>query len=535
MRPIFRLFALLLTVGIFGCGQEGANISRDTVVIGSGSENAAFFAAIDAFAKSKGVNVQFVPKGSVDLANDLSQGANAPYDVVWPASSSVLDGIKGHAVKNPTSVMTSPVMPIVKRSKAESLGWTSRPFTSADFYKAVLDGKVRFGMTSASQSFSGQASYIGMVSALSGNPEVLTSEDVEKPGLAEKIKPILLKVARSSGSSGLLKDFMVQNVDTYDAMLNYEGLAFEANQALAAAGKKDTFCVLMPADGVVVADHPIGYVDKGDKRKEAFFKELVAHLKSPAFQETLKAHGRRTGMQLLTDESSAKHDPCWDTSRPIKLVTMPTSEVVAKAVELYQTALRKPSFTIYVADFSGSMQGEGERQVKEAMRVLFDQAEAKKWSLQPTSKDVSVFIPFSSSPWPMIEVRGNDARRYSEALQSIQSLSASGETELYLGVNEALGRLALERDLSKYSVSIIPMTDGKSEGSGYGQAIANLSKAFKQQNVAVHSILFGSADPSQLIGLAKHQVNGNEELAKAYVCDGRKDLVGCFRKVRANN
>lgn len=532
MRSL-RYFSAIVaaTVLLAGCGKRA-----EPIVIGSGSENAAFYGAIEAFAKSKGQSVTFVSKGSVDLANDLALGTAAPYDVVWTASSSVLDGVKGHAVKDQMSVSVSPVMPIVKRSKAESLGWTGKNFTNADFYDAVTKGKLKFGMTSASQSFSGQAAYLGMLSSLSGNPEVLQASDLDAKGIAERTGAILKKVARSSASSGTLKTFMVANFDSYDAMLNYEGLAFEANRELAIAGKKDTFCALMPADGVVVADHPIGYVDKGDAKKAAFYKELTAYLKSPEFRQILKDSGRRAEMGLLASAQKSAYDPCWDTDRPIKQVTMPTSEVVAKAVDLYQTALRKPSLTVYVADFSGSMaNSSGQKELKAAMRAVFDPTEARKWNLQPTAKDVNVFIPFSHVVWGSIEVRGNDPKAYAEAIARIEKLQADGGTEMYLGLNAALAFIDRFPNLSDYAVSIVLMTDGVSKDDGATRALNGLAKAFKERGVATYSVLFGEADQTQLVNIASHQVGGNAELAKAYVCDGRKDLVGCFRKVRANN
>jgi Ca-activated chloride channel homolog len=542
MRFLLKfLGSLTVTLSLLtGCGREtgtpGITPMSDTPIhIGSGSENALFFPAIKAFAKKEGFDVKFTAKGSVDLANDLSQGKDTPYDIAWLASSGVLDTTKGHAVKNATSVMISPVMPIVKRSKAEELGWTKKEITNGDFYQAVTQGKIRFGMTSASQSFSGLAAYLGMVSSLSGNPEVLTSQDLSTKGLPDKIKPILNQVARSSGSSGFLKDFMVANVSTYDAMLNYEGLAFEANQALQKSGSKEVFCALMPVDGVVVADHPIGYVDKGNPKKAEFFKKLVAHLKSPEFKQILKDNGRRSEMGLLTTLEKTTYDPCWDTARPIKVVTMPSPEVVLAAVDLYQGVFRKPSFTVYVGDFSGSMKGDGVKALKASMRTLYDPASSKQYGLQPTAKDVSIFIPFSGHVWGAIESHGNQSASYEVALKQIESLEVNGGTQIYLGVKAALDRIELEKKLSDYAVSIILMTDGESAAESKDLVMNRLITAFKKQNVTIYSILFGAANPDQLKELARHQINGNEDLMKSFVCDGRTDLVGCFRKIRANN
>ena len=39
-------------------------------------------------------------------------------------------------------------------------------------------------------------------------------------------------------------------------------------------------------------------------------------------------------------------------------------------------SFRKPSFTVYALDFSGSMEGQGQQQLTKAMQTLLDQEEA---------------------------------------------------------------------------------------------------------------------------------------------------------------
>ena len=45
--------------------------------------------------------------------------------------------------------------------------------------------------------------------------------------------------------------------------------------------------------------------------------------------------------------------------RVLSPIMLPSGEVIREALRLYQTAFRKPSLTVYVLDFSGSMEGEG--------------------------------------------------------------------------------------------------------------------------------------------------------------------------------
>ena len=98
----------------------------------------------------------------------------------------------------------------------------------SDLLSAIQSGKLNFCMTSATQSNSGCSAYIGFLYALLGNPDVITSENLQTPGLAEQITQLLSGVDRSSGSSDWLKDLFLTG--GYDAMVNYECLIISANQ-----------------------------------------------------------------------------------------------------------------------------------------------------------------------------------------------------------------------------------------------------------------------------------------------------------------
>ena len=89
-----------------------------------------------------------------------------------------------------------------------------------------------------------------------------------------------------------------------------------------------------------------------------------------------------------------------------------------------------------------------------------------------------------------------------------------GGTDIYYAAMEGLRQLK-NYDLSQYTPAIILLTDGVSDGS------------FSDFRVPVFSIMFGSADPTQLEELA--------ELTHARVFDGREDLIGAFRSVKGYN
>ena len=135
---------------------------------------------------------------------------------------------------------------------------------------------------------------------------------------------------------------------------------------------------------------------------------------------------------------------------PIK---MPTAATIYEALNLYQGNFRKPSLTVYVMDFSGSMSGTGETQVKEALAPVLQQENARINLLQASENDVNVLIPFSDYIWRSYKSIGNKIQienLYKEA----NKLNANGGTDMYKGLNSALDTLK-GYELNKYQTAII--------------------------------------------------------------------------------
>ncbi len=147
-----------------------------------------------------------------------------PYDAVLPASSIWLrlGDQEFRRVKEEASIMRSPVGLGIKKSLAADLGWIDREVTVHDILQAVRSKRLNFAMTSATQSNSGFSSYIGMLIALAGNPDVPTQDHLEQPDLQLNIKNLLAGVNRGSGSSGWLMHTFLEDYSRLDAMFNYE-------------------------------------------------------------------------------------------------------------------------------------------------------------------------------------------------------------------------------------------------------------------------------------------------------------------------
>lgn len=499
--------------------------SKMQLTVLSGSENETLEPILEEFSSKNNVKVNMVYKGSLEIMDALQSGGTGSYDAVWPANSLWIDlGDKNKVVKDTKSIMTSPIVFGIRKSLAESLGFVGKEVSIKDILNAIEAKKLTFMMTSATQSNSGASAYIGFIYALLGNPESITVNDLQNQDLQKELKQLLLGINRSSGSSGWLKDLFLQG--DYDSMVNYESMIIETNQELVKQGREPLYAVY-PYDGLTVSDSPLGYINNGDTEKQAAFTKLQEYLLSEPVQKQILALGRRTGFGgKVEGADKAVFNPDWgiDAGKTISGLRMPAADVILEALNLYQSELKKPSYTIYCLDFSGSMEGEGESQLKAAMELILDQQQAKQYMLQATPQDVVGVIPFDDQVLDTWIVEGNDDAKLRELIDKIKNFSAGGGTNIYAPTIAALAKLQTV-DLSKYAPAVVLLTDGESNNGSYSE----LEQAYKElgMDIPVFSIKLASASEDQLKDIAA--------LTRGKLFDGKTDLTGAFKKVRGYN
>ncbi|OUQ52380.1 VWA domain-containing protein [Lachnoclostridium sp. An118] len=530
---LFLAFALLLT-GCAGSPGEAKTEEKErdasaeimkadgTIRILSGSENEELEAVIDECSQATGVEIEMDYKGSVDIMRALESGAEE-YDAVWPASSIWLSmGDVNHLVKHSQSISMTPVVFGIRDSLAEELGFKGKDVSVKDILAAIQGGKMSFCMTSATQSNSGASAYIGFLYALLGKQEGMTAEDLQGEQLRADITGLLGGVERSSGSSDWLKDLFLK--EDYDAMVNYECLIIDANRQLESEGKEPLY-IVYPYDGLSIADSPLGYVDHGDSQKEEAFQAVQQYLLSKEAQSEIEATGRRISANGVSDENKDVFNEEWgvDTERILSPIQMPDADVLMEALNLYQTSFKKPSLNIYCLDFSGSMEGTGEAQLKDAMSQILLQENASRNFLQANAGEVNEVIFFDNTILDIERAADDSDEALAQLYQKVADFQIAGGTDIYNAAAQALAE-ASSYDLEKYTPAIILMTDGVSD---YNYQTFQEAWDTLGIDVPVFSITFGAADPTQL-----------EELAEATggrVFDGTQDLTEAFRSVKGYN
>lgn len=530
---IVFLSMMLIFVPI-GCGKKKSKSPDRTLNIISGSENEQLEPIMQKFAEKEkfALNIRYM--GSVDIMLELEK-ADIEADAVLPANSIwiALGDEKQKRVKNSESIMRSPVVLGVKKSIAKRLKWIGKAVTVQDILKASEAGEIRMISTSATQSNSGAAAYIGYLYAFAGNPQMLTMKHLQDPEVANNIKLMLGNVDRSAGSSGWLKSLFIEKYDQYDAMVNYESMIIEANRELITSGKEPLYAIY-PVNGLAIADSPLGYIDKGNQKKLELFSKLQEHLLSSEIQDEIQKLGRRTGLVGM-DISIANRDVFnqdWgiDTRKVISPIRFPSANVIRESLRLYQTAFRKPSFTVYAIDFSGSMEGDGEKQLKDAMRILLDPNESSRYMLQPSPNDVTYILPFNHQIINEYNSIGNDSSKLRSLLMQVNRLSAAGGTDIYMPVMRAFEIFKNNKDqLENYFPAVILMTDGKSndDKSNLQDLQTFIGNLGFNWDIPAFCITFGEADKSQLDAIAQY--------TSGRVFDGTQDLIGAFRHAKGYN
>jgi len=200
MAQVLRsLAAPLIALLLSACAASGPQFT-----ILSGSENDVLEPLVQEFCKSRGAVCTMRYQGSLDIALALKPGNDPAADAVWPAASIWIDMFDTERrVKSVRSIAQMPVILGVRRSKAQELGWIGAKVTTKDILAAVEAGRLKFLMTSATQSNSGADAYLAMLAASIGKPDLIEAGDLDKDGVLASVRALLSAGFRPIGGEVL--------------------------------------------------------------------------------------------------------------------------------------------------------------------------------------------------------------------------------------------------------------------------------------------------------------------------------------------
>ena len=522
---VFIAFIIIIGVSAQEDIKKAVNIeapinSREFRLISS-TENKDLEEIISNYARKNNIDLNIDYAGTIDIMDRLNNGEK--YDAVWTSNSIWLYMLNNNVkLKNSKSTSINPVVFGIKKSKAKELGFIDKEIYTKDILSAIKSNKLKFSMSSATQTNTGATAYLGFVSTLAGNPEILKEEDLKSDELKQNLKELFSGVSRSSGSDEFLEEMFLKG--EYEAVVTYETSIININKKLEQQGKEPLY-IIYAKDGVSISDSPFAYIDNSDDKKLEKFTKLQSFILSNEGQQELAKTGRRVwygGTNANADKTV--FNPNWgiDTTKYLVPVKYPSTAVIKTALGIYQTELRKPIHAVFCLDYSGSMYGSGNKQLVEAMDYILDVKKASKNLLQFSEKDKISVVPFSGSI--LAKWHTDNGTQTTKMIDEIKKLQPSGQTDIYLASQTGLEILKNE-DTNKYNTSIILMTDGASN-SGSLQQLRNAYKSIGK-DIPIYSIMFGSASSNQLDGIA--------QLTNAKVFDGRTNLLEAFKQVRGYN
>ena len=502
--------------------KEGFNNDNSDFTILSSQENKNVEETIKQYAKSKGYKIKFDYAGTLEITSKINRGE--AYDAVW-LSNSIWSYMFNSNVKYTDAKSTSinPIVFGIKKSKAQELGFVDKDIYTKDIVQAISDGKLKFSMANPTVTNSGASAYLGMLSTLAGNPEVLTKEMLNDENLKNSIKTLFSGMERSSGDEDFLEELFLNG--DYEAVFAYESSIISINQKLISSGEEPLYAVY-PIDGVSISDSPFGYVGNAKNlKKKQIFNDILSYILSNEGQAALQKFGKRTwfgGINNNVDKNLFNPDWGIDTTKYISPIKYPSTEVIKIALNLYQTELRKPIHVVFCLDYSGSMRGEGYQQLVNAMEyILTDQAATD--FIQFSDKDKIDIIPFSDDANILWSDTGS-SEGMKNLLEKIKGHKVEGNTALYPSCEKAISRLTSE-DSDQYNLSIVVMTDGQGNRGKYYELSNTYNNA--KNKVPIYSIMFGDANEKQLNEIAS--------LSNGKVFDGKTNLVEAFKEVRGYN
>ena len=517
---LFTFFRACSQINIFNSSFDNYSYDSGTLRILSSYENNIVEDEVSKYARSIHKKVEFVYKGDLDIVEELNNNSKN-YDAVWISNSMWLYLLDNpYLATDSKSISISPVVFGIKKTKAKELGLINNNVTNDTIINLIKEKKIKYVMSSVTQTNTGATAYLGFLSALAGNPEVLTEEMIKDPVLVDNLVNLFSGVERVSGEDNYLSE-MFLNSDDYEAVIASEASLIDINKELISK-KKEPLYLIYPTDGVAINDSTFGFINNDSKKEETFI-QIQNYLLSDEGKKVLTDNGLRTwygGINKKSDGKTFNKDWGIDTSKYLNVTKFPSKKVITAALNLYIESLRKPTHVVFCLDYSGSMSGVGKSELVDAMNYILDYERASKDQLQFSEKDKITVIPFASKVRDVWTSNGYDT---ATLRNNINEETPDGTTALYDAIIKGLDILSKESD--DYTKTIIAMTDGNINVGSY----SDLRGVYERKNdkVPIYSITFGSANESQLRQIA--------ELSNARVFDGKTDLLEAFKKVRGYN
>jgi len=544
-KPFVWLLVLIFLISAACGGGSGGNVPGGTpqpdlgpLEIQATDEmtllaNAGIFN--DFASQPGGVSVNLhTEKGSVELKLEIAAISKNNPSRVHAYITSDPFFMPGTEVRDKKPIMMSLTTLVVTRAKVQRLRWTA-DIRMTDVIAAARAGQLDVCSASASQDAAALNFFISALTALKGTGDTLRSGDLaDTSPVVASMKDFYAAMKKGAYNSDTLRQSVFNEYKssqlTCDAVVLPESSAIALNRDLTAIGL-EPMQIFYITDATAVQIYTMGCVDKINQDKLAQCQALEKYLSSASVQAKIIGLGFRANDvgYAVPNADPTVFNPDWGV-RPDEpfSVDMPKDGVVEAAINLYQVGLRPGSYTVYVLDFSPSMDGSGKQQLLTAMKMLLDQSIAARYYLQTSPKDTTYTVLFSGEILAEYVIAGDDPNQLLEMYGRIEAQPFGNSTNIYGSAMRGVELAQINASMDQLA-AVILLTDG---GHNYGQNYDQF-EAFYQKNgytVPVYSVMMGDAVEDELRAIA--------DLTNGAVCDGRggeEQLARCFRQFKGSN
>ena len=370
----FLLIIILLKIASGVTEKVSEMITRysnsNEINILSSYENSYMEDEVEKYAEKKGIDVNFEYMGDLDMVDELNKNSES-YDAVWISNSMWLYMLENpYLYSDSKSISISPVVFGIKENKAKELGLTDKNVTNTDIMNLIKENKIKYVMNSVTQTNTGATAYLGFLTSLAGNPEVLTESMIHNESLINNLKDVFKGVSRVSGDESYLEEMFLKK-DNYEAIIASEASLININKKLQSENKEQLH-LIYPTDGVAINDSAFAFIDNKENKEDNFLK-IQNYLLSKNGQKLLENNGQRTWYGGTTTNANKKvFNKDWgiDTNKYLNVTRFPSKKVMTEALNLYIEEMRKPTHVVFCLDYSGSMYGSGYEDLTSAMEYI---------------------------------------------------------------------------------------------------------------------------------------------------------------------
>ena len=183
---IMIMFVLIFVI-ISSCFNGG---KKNTFRIIASTSTRSMESSIKKFAKDEGFSIDIDYYGDLEIVDILNENASK-YDAVWISNSIWLYNLdSSNIITDSKSVVIDPVVLGIEKSKAIELGYVDKDIYNKDILESVRNGDLKYIMSSVTKTNTGATTYLNFLNSLAGNPEVLTSDNLNNDTLLNDLKDL---------------------------------------------------------------------------------------------------------------------------------------------------------------------------------------------------------------------------------------------------------------------------------------------------------------------------------------------------------